>query len=220
MKMDKMAREIAEETGDFTSETGREAASKRYMPVPSVSGDTHGMDCEAGGGSGGRQPDYGAGGAGGRNDEAIRTSSQEIAAEVGVSASTIDRVRTILVEGSEEQIESLRTKNEKGTGPGVRTIYEKVQSDKLKTKLAANQGDNELNSSHPRRQQRDDDTKPDNLQLFNQDFRTLTMSDIPDNSVDLMLVLDFREPRIREDEGGKMHEQLMECASRWLKDSM
>lgn len=147
-------------------------------------------------------------------------SSQEIAAEVGVSASTIDRVRTILVEGSEEQIESLRTKNEKGTGPGVRTIYEKVQSDKLKTKLAANQGDNELNSSHPRRQQRDDDTKPDNLQLFNQDFRTLTMSDIPDNSVDLMLVLDFPEPRIREDEGGKMHEQLMECASRWLKDSM
>ena len=44
-------------------------------------------------------------------------SSQEIAAEVGVSASTIDRVRTILVEGSEEQIESLRTKNEKGYGP-------------------------------------------------------------------------------------------------------
>lgn len=73
LKMDKMAREIAEETGDFTSETGREAASKRYMPVPSVSGDTHGMDCEAEGGSGGRQPDYGAGGAGGRNDEAIRT---------------------------------------------------------------------------------------------------------------------------------------------------
>jgi len=44
-------------------------------------------------------------------------------------------VRTILEEGSEEQIESLRNKNEKSSGPGVRTIYEQLQSDKLKTKL-------------------------------------------------------------------------------------
>jgi hypothetical protein len=38
-------------------------------------------------------------------------SSQEIGNEVGVSASTIDRVRTIFEEGSEEQISALRERS-------------------------------------------------------------------------------------------------------------
>jgi hypothetical protein len=42
--------------------------------------------------------------------------------------------------------------------------------------------------------------------------------EISDQSVDLVLALDFPEPQIREDEGGRIYEQLMECASSWLKD--
>ena len=62
-------------------------------------------------------------------------SNQQLAEEFGVSSSTIDRVRTILDQGTLEQIQSLRNKNETGEGPGVRTVYEQVQSEKLKSKL-------------------------------------------------------------------------------------
>ncbi|MGB6530198.1 MAG: DNA methyltransferase [Candidatus Nitrosopolaris sp.] len=140
-------------------------------------------------------------------------SSQEIGNEVGVSASTIDRVRTILEGGSKEQISALRERSQTGEGPGVRTVYEQVQNDKLKTKLAQSSsgGSSSDSQSVPL-------TRPDNLKLFNKDFRTMTLQEIPDQSVDLVLALDFPEPQIREDEGGRIHEQLMECASSWLKD--
>lgn len=52
----------------------------------------------------------------------------------------------------------------------------------------------------------------DNLKLINKDFRTITKEDIPDGSVDLVLVLDFPEPRIREDEGGRQYQQLMNAS--------
>jgi hypothetical protein len=37
-------------------------------------------------------------------------------------------------------------------------------------------------------------------------------------SIDLVLALSFPDPKIPEDEGGKIHEHLMNCAYRWLKD--
>ena len=55
----------------------------------------------------------------------------------------------------------------------------------------------------------------DNLKLVNKDFRIV----IPDGSVGLVLVLNFPEVRIIEDERGRIHEQLMKCVSKWLKDS-
>ena len=119
-------------------------------------------------------------------------SAQQIADEVGVSSSTIERVRTILEEGSPEQIESLRNKGQQGgEGPGIRTVFSQVQSDKLKSKLeeqqyavavamAVGDGNGPIH-----------DTRRDNLKLFNKDFRTIDLNDIADESVDLMLVLDF-----------------------------
>jgi len=141
-------------------------------------------------------------------------SSEELGKFAGVSHATIERVRTILKEGSEEQIESLRHKSEQrgggsGSGsPGIRTVYAQVQSDKLKTKLDATQQQHPTAARH------------DNLKLFNKDFRTISLSEIPDESVNLVLVLvlDFPEPRIREDEGGRRHEQIVESAANWLKD--
>jgi hypothetical protein len=48
LKMDKLASQIAKERQAktlFTTETGREAADRRYMAtMPSVSGDAHGID--------------------------------------------------------------------------------------------------------------------------------------------------------------------------------
>ena len=48
-------------------------------------------------------------------------SNQQLAEDFGVSSSTIERVRTILDQGTPEQIQPLRNKNETGEGPGVRT---------------------------------------------------------------------------------------------------
>ena len=58
--------------------------------------------------------------------------------------------------------------------------------------------------------------------VLNKDFRIVTQDEIPDGSVDLVLVLNFHEVRMKKDEqlietGGRIYEQLMDCASRWLK---
>ena len=50
-------------------------------------------------------------------------TTQELANEFGVSASTIDRVKTILEQGTAEQIQSLRDKSESGVGPGVAACW-------------------------------------------------------------------------------------------------
>jgi tRNA G46 methylase TrmB len=218
LKWDKIARRIASErkaASQFTSETGREAVMKRHhgyneddghditsdirhdhditSDMRSVSRDTDRIEDE--------------------EDGPPLRSSQEIGNEVGVSASTIDRVRTILEVGSEEQISVLRERSQIGEGPGIRTVYEQIQNDKLKTKLAQSSscGSSPDSQSVPL-------SMSDNLKLFNKDFRTMTPQEIPDQSVDLVLALDFPEPQIREDEGGRIHEQLMECASSWLKE--
>jgi transposase-like protein len=122
-------------------------------------------------------------------------TSQELAEQFGVSSSTLDRVRTILEEGTPEQVQSLREKGETGEGPGVRTVYEQVQSEKLKSKLSSQQ-QQQTTDSHAQ-------LRRDNLKLINKEFRTITTEDIPDGSAHLVLVLDFPEPRIREDEGGQ-----------------
>lgn len=131
-------------------------------------------------------------------------SSQQLADEFGVSHATIERVRTILEQGTPEQIQSMRDKSESGQRPGVRTMYEQVQDNKLKSKLQTEGGGQEL--------------KRDNLKLINKDFRTLTRDDIPDESADLVLVPDFPEPRITEDQGFRIYEQLMKSSCDWLKD--
>jgi len=53
---------------------------------------------------------------------------------------------------------------------------------------------------------------------FNKDFRLVTQEEMPDGSMDLVLVLQFPDPKIPEDEGGRIHEQLIERSSRWLKE--
>jgi hypothetical protein len=62
-------------------------------------------------------------------------SIQEIGAEVGASVSTIDRVKTILEEGSYEQIKALKSKSQMGEGSAVRTVYEQVQQEAIKVKV-------------------------------------------------------------------------------------
>ena len=47
-------------------------------------------------------------------------TKEELADRFGVSSSTLDRVSTILDQGTPEQIQSLRDKGETGEGPGVR----------------------------------------------------------------------------------------------------
>jgi hypothetical protein len=232
LKYDKLYKKIARDRWQatkFTAETGTEAAGKRWSgngeeqePYENhdanddygTKRDDEGED-DIGGGYGGG----GAGGGGGGDGEeemplpsadGSRTrhgsaTNQELAEQFGVSTSTLDRVKTILDEGTPEQVQSLRDKGEKGEGPGVRTVYEAVQSDKLKNKLAEDaKGAQEL--------------RRDNLRLLNKDFRAVTKQEIADNSVDLVLVLDFPEPRIREDEAGRQYQQVMESCSDWLKD--
>jgi hypothetical protein len=75
-----------------------------------------------------RLPSADGSGIGGHKGSA---TNQELAEQFGVSSSTLD----ILDQGTPEQIQSLRDKGETGEGPGVRTVYEQVQQDKLKSKL-------------------------------------------------------------------------------------
>ena len=56
------------------------------------------------------------------------------------------------------------------------------------------------------------------FRLVNKDFRLVDHEDIPHDSIDLVLALSFPDPKIPEDEGGKIHEHLMGCAYPWLKE--
>ncbi|MGC2570524.1 MAG: ParB/RepB/Spo0J family partition protein, partial [Candidatus Nitrosopolaris sp.] len=58
----------------------------------------------------------------------------------------------------------------------------------------------------------------ENVRLVNKDFRLVRKEEIQDGSIDLVLALSFPDPKIPEDEGGKIHEHLMSCAYRWLKE--
>ena len=71
--------------------------------------------------------------------ETASRSADDLGKEFGVSGSTIERVRTILDQATPEQIQALRAKSESGEGPGVHTMYEQVQSDKLKKRLSSQQ---------------------------------------------------------------------------------
>ena len=118
--------------------------------------------------------------------ETASSSADDLGKEFGVSGSTIERVRTILDQATPEQIQALRAKSESGEGPGVHTMYEQVQSDKLKKRLSS--------------QQTVLDRNFEGTSSVNKDFRTITRDDIAHESIDLVIVLDFPEPRIREDE--------------------
>ena len=206
LKYDKLFKKIARdrwEASKYTSETGGAAAEKRWSAADNDGEDDVGTDMDV---NGPRQDEGMPSLSGDRDRIGYKGSAttQELAEQFGVSTSTLDRVKTILDQASPEQVESLRNKGETGEGPGVRTVYDQVQQEKLKSKLSTSGGAEEL--------------RRDNLKLLNKDFRTVSRGDIPDGSVDLVMVLDFPEPRIREDEGGRQYSQLMESASNWLKD--
>ena len=90
--------------------------------------------------------------------------------------------------GTPEQIQSMRDEDGNSKKPGVRTMYEQVQNERIKKELT-----DSTNVTTPQ-------LKKDNLRLINKDFRIATKEEIPNDSVDLVLVLDFPEPRMREDE--------------------
>jgi hypothetical protein len=58
-------------------------------------------------------------------------TNETLASYVGESLATMSRVETILKDGTEAQITALRSSGG-GKKGGVRTIYEKVQTEKLK----------------------------------------------------------------------------------------
>ena len=177
LKYDKLYKKIARdrwEATKFTSESGGEAASKRCEENnngSSDAGDKEDVPDNYSVTSEIRPPS--ADGSGSHHGSA---TNQELAEQFGVSSSTLDGVKTILDQGTPEQIQSLRDKSETGEGPGVRTMYEQVQQEKLESKLQT-EGAQEV--------------RRDNLKLLNKDFRTITSADIPDRSADLVLVLDF-----------------------------
>lgn len=58
----------------------------------------------------------------------------------------------------------------------------------------------------------------ESVRLVNKDFRLVDQEEIQDGSINLVLALSFPDPKIPEDEGGKIHEHLMGCAYPWLKE--
>ena len=58
----------------------------------------------------------------------------------------------------------------------------------------------------------------ESVRLVNKDFRLVCDEEIQDGSIDLVIALSFLDPKIPEDEGGKIHEHLMGCAYPWLKE--
>jgi hypothetical protein len=122
---------------------------------------------------------------------------EQLAKYVNVSPATIARVDTILEEGSLEQKASLNVS-------GINTIYELVKLGKLQRR----------DSSALARSRRKHNSK-----LLNKDFRIVTQDQISDGSVDLVLVLNFPDEYETKDKGRRIYEQLMECASKWLKKS-
>jgi hypothetical protein len=58
----------------------------------------------------------------------------------------------------------------------------------------------------------------ESVRLVNKDFRLVGQEEIQDGSIDLVLALSIPDPKIPEDEGGKIHEHLMGCAYLWLKE--
>jgi hypothetical protein len=58
----------------------------------------------------------------------------------------------------------------------------------------------------------------ESVRLVNKDFRLVGQEEIQHGSIDLVLALSFPDPKIPEDEGGKIQEHLMGCAYPWLKE--
>ncbi len=100
----------------------------------------------------------------------------------------------------------MREKGETGEGPGVRAVYEQVQSEKLKSKL---QGQQRTEGAARRRQQQQE-VRRDNLKLINKDFRTVTRDEMPDGSADLVCLRDRSEtgegPGVRVEDVSKKFE--------------
>jgi len=104
LKFDKIAREIAarrKKDVDYTTETGKAAAEKRWGGKKKDDDEELQKDYE-------EEEDEETEDSDGDSEYApgLR-SSKEIGDEVGVSASTIDRVKTITEEGSKHQIKAI-----------------------------------------------------------------------------------------------------------------
>ena len=138
-------------------------------------------------------------------------TNQELADQFGVSTSTLDRVKTILDQGTPEQIQALREKGETGEGPGVRAVYEQVQSEKLKSKLQGQQRtEGAAQQQEQQQQEQEQEVRRDNLKLINKDFRTVTRDEMPDGSADLVCLRDRSEtgggPGVRVEDVSKKFE--------------
>jgi hypothetical protein len=83
------------------------------------------------------------------------------------------------------------SKNEKA-GIAAKTHHNEEAADRWKRKEEENRGFNKDSS---------------NMHLLNKDFRLVTQEEMPDGSMDLVLVLQFPDPKIPEDEGASIHEQ-------------
>jgi RNase P protein component len=179
LKVKKKVNKIAakrKRASQFTKESGKEAAMKKH---------------------------YGSKACSDTNRISLGSRTRELLAKyVCVSPATIERVETILEEGSLEQKASVMNGRS-----GIKTIYEKIQFGKLQSRLQR------LSSSALAPALRKHTPK-----LLNKDFSMVTQDEIPDGSVDLVLVLNFPEAAsVEMDKGGVIYEKLMECASRWLK---
>jgi hypothetical protein len=180
LKYDKLYKKIAKlawANTVYNSETGAEAANKRWaaenengeeQEEPRARGEEendNNVDDDAAPVPG-QEPYAGADiDAAGPPTSHVNATREELAGRFGVSASTLERVNTILQEGSPEQIQALRDKSETGEAPGVRTVFGQVQTEKLKDKLQPETPAEEV--------------KKDNLKLINKDFRVVTKEEIP-----------------------------------------
>ena len=103
----------------------------------------------------------------------LKRRSQAIAETVGLSRATYERIKKIIIKGSEDQKNALR----EGKVVGINKVYRQIRDDEIrKKKLAASYG-TPINAM----------SGNTNLQLYHSDFRRLTERQIPSQSVDLIL---------------------------------
>jgi hypothetical protein len=111
----------------------------------------------------------------------VTRNSQAIAKRVGLSRATYERIKMIIIKGSEDQKNALRG----GKVVGINKIYRQLRyEENLKATLAASYGTAITAKSGNA-----------NLRLYHSDFRRLTERQIPSESVDLI----FTDPSDTED---------------------
>ncbi len=191
----KLARERQQAT-QFTTETAGYAADKRWQTEQEMRSSSGEADRMA-------------------EDDRKGYVTQEIADLVGVSHATVERVLYILNHASNQTVEALRRGHEESERPvGIRSVYDQLRHEKLEHNLKTEAGGNDTRQ-HPliKKPRRTGEL----LHMFNKDFRSVGQ-EIPFGTADLVLAFKFPDPRRPDDEPGRIHEHLMNCAKDWLKE--